>query len=221
MAESQLRRLWLDVPTDQGADAQMKGAIWDPTRNRWYITEDIADERYEDFEQWHVPEPYTHMIFTGIYGMQGKFLCPHCQSSTSVVCIFSTDAEMIHEGLEPFAEDVTRFSYVFTFVQGASPEVEAALARQFPKFYKDRAKPTHQVTPYMNHCEHCDGKISDKLVHNRGAVFSPEDWGTADLQLYRLDVPLPVKINGGAGAYWSSDAGNNNDLFGRFIQNAK
>ena len=213
--------MWLTIPKEEESIASALGALHDKSRRQWYIEEDMVEGHFEDFEKWYQPEPYSHIIFEGIYALEDCVNCPSCSSKTPVICLFSTDAEQIAEGLEPLPEHIQRFCNVFSFIGTVEPKLHEILSQHFPYYSPDKVKSAHTTLKYFNHCTSCGAVISDMFIHEFGSAFHPEDWTASNGQLYKLDVTMPVKLSGNAGHFWQKSCSDNRDLFGKLISKAK
>lgn len=104
------------------------------------------------------------------YLLEGEYRCDSCGRPTKVFSLMAVGPLKIEGNLFGSDED---FSCVLRRLESLPvPLAIVAEAASGGRFRLDFSR-TAGERYYMNHCEHCGGKVGDWYVHNPGKVFFP------------------------------------------------
>lgn len=104
------------------------------------------------------------------YLLEGLYQCDACKRPTKVLTVLAAGPLKLEGDIFGSDED---FSCVLRRLDGLpTPLAHAAANASGGRFRLDDSRTAGQRY-FMNHCDHCGGKVGDWFIHNAGEAFFP------------------------------------------------
>ncbi|CAI2398754.1 DNA primase TraC [Serratia proteamaculans] len=176
-------RIYLNVPYSEKDEAKSKGARWDATEKKWFITDTQDKIEFSNWLESEIDSPPGRKFSPPIYLVQSFEPCWRCRHFSRVYCLADSRLNC------------------FYYVERIEEELRYIIGPNAPRYTLDYSKRTNSKY-FMNHCEKCNAKMGDFYMHNEpgGAFFPVEEVDARNVITYKLGrITSPVLIVGTKG----------------------
>jgi hypothetical protein len=145
----------------------------------------------------------SRLIAAAAYLLEGEYKCDSCSQPTKVFTVMAAGPLNVEGDVYVGSDD---YSCILRRLEQLPGQItHAAATASDGRFRLDCSKMAGE-SYFMNHCQHCGGKVGDWYVHNPGAAFfptHPDDIALVTGQ--RLEGPFVFDGPNVSSSSWTND----------------